>query len=360
MHRLWSKAALVVGLGLLASLPARPAAAQSGLDPTAQLITDRSHQDIDDHLDWINHKDCVDNAFFEFTLATTGTIPLSADLHVWASTAGALCEDPNVRDDATCKQVYVGDAYALGQAVAAKVMVRDILRPETGVLPPDTDTPETVCDQGIEDKTDVVLRFFLLDSGGNTFPGVTTYPVSYDLVGPEPPTSVKAGVGESALVVSWEASSSDEFLGLYNVYADEVGGTETDGGVGAGGASSGQCSSDELIPGEIPTGDYRAQTNASTTKAEAGGLTNGVTYAVGVASIDNFNNPGPLSSLSCGTPEPVTGFFEAYRDAGGEGGGGFCSLGARPSQLAAAFVALAALGFAARRRRGHSNPRRTP
>ena len=354
MHRLWSKTAVAVGLGVLALLPVRPAAAQTGLDPTAQLIVDRTHQDIDDHLDWINHKDCVDGAEFEFTLATTGTIPLSANLHVWAATAGALCEDPNVRDDTTCKQVYQADAYALGQAVAAKVLVRDILRPETGALLPGTETPVTVCDQAIDDKTDVVLRFFLLDSGGNQLPGVTTYPVSYDLVGPEPPTSVKAGVGESALVVSWNASNSDEFLGLYNVYTDEV------DGVGAGGASSGECSSDVLIPGEIPTIGYNTQTNASTTNAEASGLTNGVTYAVGVASNDNFNNPGPLSSLSCATPEPVTGFFEAYRDAGGGGGGGFCSLGATPSRLAAAFVAFAAFAFVARRRRGSADTRRTP
>ena len=183
--------------------------------------------------------------------------------------------------------------------------------------------------------------------------------MSYDLVGPTPPTSVKAGIGEEAVVVTWKPSTSDEFLGTYGVYVDEAGGGGDPGAGGAGGASSDPCSSDVLIPGQIPTGTANATTNASTTEAEAGGLQNGVLYAVGVASVDNFENPGALSTLSCATPENVTGFFEAYREAGGEGGGGFCSVGAAPSRLAAAFVALAALGLAVRRRRGRAETRRS-
>jgi hypothetical protein len=347
MLRSWSQFAVAFGAAGLACLSALPVRAQ-GLTATPTL-TQRDYQNIDDHLDWINHKDCVEDAEFTFTLGSTGSIPQSADLHVWASTGGALCEDTAARNDAGCKQVFQGDVFSSGSTqtiVADGVKVREILREGSGPLT--TETPETVCDQEIEDKIDVVLRFFILDSGGNVLPGVATYPVSYDLVGPEPPTSVKAGVGESALIVSWNASSSDEFLGRYNVYADRAGG-EADAGAG-GADSSGSCTSDDLVPGELPTISPKTQTNASTEEAEARGLTNGVLYAVGVASIDNFNNPGPLSKLDCGTPEPVTGFFEAYRDAGGQGGGGYCSIGAAPSRTSAAFVALVALGLVARRR----------
>jgi hypothetical protein len=47
----------------------------------------------------------------------------------------------------------------------------------------------------------------------------------------------------------------------------------------------------------------------------------------------------------------VTDFYEAYRMAGGRGGGGFCSIiGAQHSQALSALGAFAALGLIARRR----------
>ena len=49
--------------------------------------------------------------------------------------------------------------------------------------------------------------------------------------------------------------------------------------------------------------------------------------AIAVAGVDRVGNSGPLSPIACGTPQPVTTFFEAYREAGGRGGGGFCSCG---------------------------------
>jgi hypothetical protein len=95
----------------------------------------------------------------------------------------------------------------------------------------------------------------------------------------------------------------------------------------------------------------RGTATNSSTKAEAGGLTNGVRYALGVASVDEFYNSGNLSSLDCATPEPVTGFYEAYRAAGGEAGGGYCALGASPSRVLAGGVSLVALGLILRRLR---------
>jgi len=355
MHRLWSKAALVVGLGVLASLPARSAAAQDGLLPTP-TTTNRDFQDIDDHPDWVNRQDCIADAMYTFRLGSTGTIPSTSNLHVWASTADADCTVPDTRDGSSCKQVFQANVYAGSlQTITAEVKVRDIIRVGSGPLT--METPETVCDEGI-DLQEVELQFFVVSTGGTVLPGVTLYTVQYDLVGPPPPTSVTAGIGEEAVVVKWKPSTSDELLPTYDVFVDEAGGGDPGAG-GAGGASSDPCSSDVLIPGQIPTGTAKTTTNASTTEAEADGLQNGVLYAVGVATVDAFNNPGPLSTLACATPENVTGFFEAYRAAGGEGGGGFCSVGAVPSRLAAAFMALAALGLAVRRRRGGAETRRS-
>jgi hypothetical protein len=48
----------------------------------------------------------------------------------------------------------------------------------------------------------------------------------------------------------------------------------------------------------------------------------------------------------------VTGFFEAYREAGGQAGGGYCAIGAGRSGAAAGTVVLALLGLLLRRARG--------
>jgi hypothetical protein len=72
-------------------------------------------------------------------------------------------------------------------------------------------------------------------------------------------------------------------------------------------------------------------------------LQNNMLYAVGVASTDAFGNVGVLSNVACGTPQDVTGFYEAYRAAGGQAGGGFCSF-ARPRRADMAFAGLLLLG----------------
>jgi hypothetical protein len=100
----------------------------------------------------------------------------------------------------------------------------------------------------------------------------------------------------------------------------------------------------------VPVGlDWAGESNGAALEAEANGLTNGVTYAVAVAGIDAYLNTGNLSNLTCATPEPVTGFFEAYREAGGEAGGGYCAIGPVRSRLSAVGIVLAALGLTLRR-----------
>jgi hypothetical protein len=55
-------------------------------------------------------------------------------------------------------------------------------------------------------------------------------------------------------------------------------------------------------------------------------LTNDMEYVVAIATEDNVNNVGVLSQLACNIPKDTTGFYEAYREAGGEAGGGFCTF----------------------------------
>jgi hypothetical protein len=66
--------------------------------------------------------------------------------------------------------------------------------------------------------------------------------------------------------------------------------------------------------------------------------------------VDNFENIGELSNYDCKAPQLVTDFYEAYRNAGGKGGGGFCGISAGNSHGFAVILALGALGLVARRR----------
>jgi hypothetical protein len=116
------------------------------------------------------------------------------------------------------------------------------------------------------------------------------------------------------------------------------------------------CTSSILIPGEpapadaIDCGQVGAQgASGGETKAV---LENTQYYAVAVATEDGVNNVGVLSKLACGTPMDVTGFYEAYRQGGGEAGGGYCGFAPARQGALSALVALVvgACAFLRRRR----------
>jgi hypothetical protein len=81
-------------------------------------------------------------------------------------------------------------------------------------------------------------------------------------------------------------------------------------------------------------------------------LDNNFPWAVAVAAEDSVNNIGNLSNLACGIPKDIRGFYEAYRQAGGEAGGGYCSFSpAKGGSLAFALLCAAgAVSFVRRRR----------
>ncbi len=130
------------------------------------------------------------------------------------------------------------------------------------------------------------------------------------------------------------------------------------GDAGSGATSSGQsCSaSSVLTPGAVPTTALEGHRCGSASSgiadnADATGLTNGILYTVAVAAVDRMGNVGPLSSLGCAVPKEVTDFFEAYREAGGEGGGGFCSAGGAAQPALSLLFGGGLLTYIWRRRR---------
>jgi len=110
------------------------------------------------------------------------------------------------------------------------------------------------------------------------------------------------------------------------------------------------ATTDKLPAGFIDCGSIGAQgaKGGETTPV----LGNDTGYAVAVATEDTVNNVGVLSTLACATPKDITGFYEAYRKAGGEGGG-YCTFApAHTGAIAGALgFLLGACALLVRRRR---------
>jgi MYXO-CTERM domain-containing protein len=339
---------LLLVAGLLLS---GPVLAQTVTLPSQGVIRRHMIPDLDP--DQINRKTCDDNEQITFQLAVKGSPGTSYRLGAWV---GMGCETPanRVGGNATCRRVgadvtYQEDASPLTLGVQEIVGAVNL----TSVAAADAGTGEggagggdpTVCD-GSSQPVAFTLHFLLVNTSGASPDGFTfpKWDAEFDLEGPDAPRAVTAGIGENRLVISWSPASDTarQDTESYYFFCDPPAGTGTptvDGGTPTCGepalADANACG--RAVGGNVTSG----QTSA---------LLNGVHYSVAVAAQDLFKNYGELSDSTCARPEPVTGFFEAYRDAGGKGGGGFCSVSAGRSPALAGFGVLALLGLALRRR----------
>ncbi|HEY6557157.1 MAG TPA: hypothetical protein VI072_07785 [Polyangiaceae bacterium] len=141
-----------------------------------------------------------------------------------------------------------------------------------------------------------------------------------------------------------------------------VEGTGGDGGTDTGGEGGEDdqrevpdlnlsCPSPALVQPNPPNRYRCGSATANATEGETDRLENFQLYAVAVATVDKLGNIGPLSEIECGSPKPVTDFFEAYRNAGGDAGGGFCAIGQNPQSGALVFMLGALVMWMVRRRR---------
>jgi hypothetical protein len=276
----------------------------------------------------VNRSECLADDFIRYPITLSGGSGL--DLEVWA---GSNCESLENRDGNLdgCWLVYE-DASPSTDNI--DVRVQDIIagkvdRASYSALGSGTDE---ACDKGNGSPETANLHFFLINgsdevaaTGTSTSGG--SLQVDFDLLGPEPPTDIEVGVGEESLVVKFDAlddeDDTDGDISKYYVYCDVAG-----EGVGGAGTDASGCGSSLLVPGEPPPDANRCgdTTRTSEEVQTDDDLENGTLYAVGIAAVDTYGNPGPLSAIACATPEPINGFFEQYRAAGGKGGGGFCSF----------------------------------
>jgi hypothetical protein len=300
--------------------------------------------------DLINQADCLDSdAKITFEFSVTGDVT-SKNFEVWA---GSDCADLTQRDqENSCMKLAEGTA---NNDNTVEVTIRDLVQKITTGAGKGVGTEES-CKADTE-KTKRTLYFLVVDSDRKAgTPGTWTF--NFDLAAPAAPTSLTAGPGEQSLVLDFKAPEGEKDPDNYHFYCSEISEeTAAAGGAGsADGADSG-CASSVLVAGQAhPEEDtYECgsvgslATDSATTSMS---LKNGVKYAVAVTLADSVGNESVLSNVACGTPAEVTGFFEAYRAAGGQGGGGFCSF-APPRRAAVPLgvaLLLAGAAFARRRR----------
>jgi hypothetical protein len=296
----------------------------------------------------INRADCVADATIEFKTTVRAS---SGTFQVWAGTG---CTDAQTRSQATmCVMVAEADTTVESLTIS----VQDMLQTKMPGAGPTTGMA-TACDStsGSSKGVDIRLFFMVINPSDNTALATAEKVFTYDIFLPPAPTGVKAAPGEESIELSFTPGEADDLKG-YNFYCSPVGPPPAaDGGAGPVASGDGTCTSSTLVPGaDAPTesasacGNVRGSALSGGTAQGEGEsrLLNDVEYAVAVAAVDDFGNVGKLSELACATPQEVTGFFEAYRAAGGQAGGGFCGFGPARRGSALAFVLL--LGLAALR-----------
>ena len=236
----------------------------------------------------------------------------------------------------------------------------------TGTLVINSGTDACIDKTGVSLITPINVYFMLVD-GTRALQGTfAQWAGTYKLLAPAPPATVTADIGEDLLPLHFSSNQSgDKTLNGYQFFCDPPPGLAAaeDAGVAPGGGEAGEsgdgglvipvCTPSSLLePGTVPDQKFLCgSTGPTATAGNATGLVNGVAYHVGVATKDTYDNVGKLSVLACNVPQPVNGFFKAYRLAGGQGGGGFCSFATKREPV----ILIALLGLAAslvlRRRR---------
>jgi hypothetical protein len=316
--------ALRLAAASLAALVAADAAAIV-LDTS---VTRNSERDSSAQPFTVSYADCIDGNQFVFILSD---LTAGDTLSLWA-TGSSDCTDLTTRNDGLCTTLI--SAFQLSDDTAS-------MRVDSADIANSLSNVSDCVDSGAIDAPRPIKLYFLVDEETDPVSEFATYATKVDVRGPAAPTEVTVGLADDgALAVSYTESSSSTDIAGYHFYCEALGEAPTGGEGGANGAggmaglggseagtgaASGECVANTLVPGELaPVGLGPCGDTQSTTQGLAQGLTNFVRYAVAVAGYDDVGNVGPLSGLACGMPEPVDDFFDLYRKAGGQAGGGFC------------------------------------
>jgi hypothetical protein len=357
--------AVSLALGLFA-LPALAAAAPIALvgnypqrkqaDGSASTRQPRNDDDYAGSAG-IDRADCESDETWQwaFALPTAGF----NSLQIWASDDDGSCADPQNRPGGAsprCFRVASYDYAKVANGGVASLRSTDVVKAAYRRLGDDdttTTTKKAICEPTADmQPTRVFLHFMLFDAAGNVVGSTTSneyesiFQTTYDLRGPEGPSSVIAKGGALIIDLSWTppATPAKDLVG-YKVYCVPS-------------RSGSACPG--VAGNTLPTSDddrYSCGTGGAT-GATIQGLEVNQPYEIRVAAYDRYGNTGPYAPSVCSS---ITGPKD-YVDSGlaAEGGGG-CALGAGGvANGAGAFgvvAGLMALGGLARRRAARSRLR---
>jgi hypothetical protein len=214
-----------VGLGLVWPRAAR---AQT-VTLNAAAVTRSAPLSGHNLLNWVNFNDCSTNLVLTFPLVlspdavTNGSLQLEA----WAGPTSATCSDKSTRTapgqaSQVCWSIHNG-AINKAATVNLAVPIQDILSQfgqTASQQPYKPGTPDTCQNSALPNgPTNINVWFFLTQAGADLSGTAAQYQVSVDVRGPSPPSSVSAGIGDTALIVDWTPSGDPDTQG-YIVYVD--------------------------------------------------------------------------------------------------------------------------------------------
>lgn len=361
----------------------------------------------------VNFQDCKDDQRIRFTLQMAGFVA-DAVIQVWAANGGVDCGVNTNRSGAAQQCWPVSENVPLQQLVNVDIPVRRIMSgvsPFTALAPNAT---EAACGQ--VNLANISVQFLYFAPGNLNAPASKKdVAVTVDTVGPRPPTGLKTSPGNGRLFITWDnisgeggvtaltavrayctqatvtaptttttdasctlvpreaaavdASDPDAEAGVEDAGFDEIctdGGSTTTGGDECAAPpfeSGGTAGVDGGTAGIVPDKTFNDQylcgesVGATGTTARADGvggkpLVNGTVYAVAVAGTDQFGNVGVLSDVLCEKPEETTDFWEGYRSAGGQAGGGCAAAAVSvPTGSLVGFGLVCAVALSSLRRR---------
>ncbi len=294
----------------------------------------------------ISHEDCLEDVTYTFSLVAEGTSN-SETFEVWVGAGNTDCSNEALRKTTV-------ECWSVHSEVAGKTNLSVTLRSQEMLgISPAAEVTGAIDSCDPEDTTVTAAQnmsvYFLIVRTGDELSASTTYTLKYDLLGPLPPTGLETGVAERQIPLSWDRDEegTTEITG-YRFYCAPNEADPSDNNPDA-------CSSSLLVAGEMPDPELACGSvdgSTATGGIARGGLDNGRSYAVAVASEDALGNLGVLSEPACATPAEVDDFYELYENAGGEGGGGLCSIGHGAQRSLAALLASSLLlaGVLCRRR----------
>lgn len=388
---------------LVVQLTAPLAAAQVSLTG-APIHSGMNHPNNANQL-MISRVDCQSKT--TFTFAVKG-LAAQKTLSVWATSQGGDCTQSAQRNPGATQTCYEVKAAYIPTAPPSDSLVLTSDAIVNGNGEGGAGGVSNCSDTTAGDAPRKLVLFFLIDEASGNVTDKTTYNIDFDLRGPPAPTSLAPSTfDESTLLVKYCTPAGTTDVAGYKIYCDATGasgvasssadpvcsttntttaattttttttGTTSGGGSdattsGGGGASASSasssvassstggstdtCTSSAFVAGMDPSGlvECASVPGITSIEAQAPGFDVGVLGAVAIAAYDNVGNVGKLSNIVCATPEEVTDFFEAYKAAGGQAGGGcYCHLGrGEVSSLGLLAFALGLAGLVWRRKRG--------